>query len=79
MLRSLLLAAIPIAFAPTAPDTTITHRVFFEVSIDGKKAGNIEFGLYSTEKRCRAQWRISVRSACTGEKGIGRSGKVSRE
>ena len=46
MLRSLLLAAIPIAFAPTAPDTTITHRVFFEVSIDGKKAGNIEFGLY---------------------------------
>ena len=46
MRPSLLLFTLPIAFAPGAPDLTITHRVYFEVTIDGKKAGNIEFGLY---------------------------------
>jgi hypothetical protein len=39
--------------APGAPDMTITHRVFFDVAIDGKPIGQVELGVCSLE-RCAA-------------------------
>tara|TARA_B100000795_G_scaffold252195_1_gene221554 strand:+ start:71 stop:217 length:147 start_codon:yes stop_codon:yes gene_type:complete len=45
MVRSTLLAALlALARAPDAPDMTITHRVFFDVAIDGKPVGQVEIG-----------------------------------
>tara|TARA_B100000780_G_C20679856_1_gene270568 strand:+ start:197 stop:415 length:219 start_codon:yes stop_codon:yes gene_type:complete len=44
-MRSTLLAGLlALARAPDAPDMTITHRVFFDVAIDGKPVGQVEIG-----------------------------------
>ena len=72
-MRSLLaLALVPIAVAPNAPDLTVTHRVFFEVAIDGTSIGKVELGLYGKAVPKTVE---NFRALCTGEKGMGRSGK----
>eukprot|EP00536_Pseudo-nitzschia_multiseries_P018405 jgi/Psemu1/321320/estExt_fgenesh1_pm.C_24850001 len=47
-------------------------RVFFDIEIDGKKAGRIQMELFQTinPKTCE-----NFRALCTGEKGVGKSGK----
>ena len=40
-----LLALSRASDAPGAPDMTITHRVFFDVAIDGKAIGQVELGV----------------------------------
>ena len=47
-------------------------RTFFDVSINGKNVGRIEFELFSDETPKTAE---NFRALCTGEKGIGQSGK----
>ena len=47
-------------------------RVFFEITIDGAKAGRIEMELYNDVVPRTAE---NFRALCTGEKGFGRSGK----
>ena len=42
-----LLALTTAPDAPGAPDMTITHRVFFDVAIDGKPIGQVELGVCS--------------------------------
>ena len=42
-----LLALTRASDAPGAPDMTITHRVFFDVAIDGKPIGQVELGVCS--------------------------------
>ena len=47
-------------------------RVFFDITIDGAKAGRIEMELYNDVVPRTAE---NFRCLCTGEKGFGRSGK----
>lgn len=47
-------------------------RVFFDVTIDGKPAGRIVMKLYSHATPKTAE---NFRALCTGEKGVGKSGK----
>ena len=42
-----LLALSRASDAPGSPDMTITHRVFFDVAIDGKAIGQVELGVCS--------------------------------
>mmetsp|Transcript_16223 Transcript_16223/g.14155 ORF Transcript_16223/g.14155 Transcript_16223/m.14155 type:complete len:148 (+) Transcript_16223:56-499(+) len=46
-------------------------KVFFDVSIGGAHAGRITFGLYADTPKTSENFRC----LCTGEKGVGRSGK----
>jgi peptidylprolyl isomerase len=47
-------------------------RVFFDMTIGGAEAGRIEFELFADKVPKTAE---NFRALCTGEKGIGRSGK----
>lgn len=47
-------------------------RVFFDIEIDGKKAGRIQMELFKTVTPKTAE---NFRALCTGEKGTGKSGK----
>jgi peptidyl-prolyl isomerase D len=46
--------------------------VFFDITIGGTPAGRLEFQLYSDVAPKTVE---NFRALCTGEKGVGRSGK----
>ena len=66
------LAASSTVFAEPASKGKVTKKVFFDVEVDGKKAGRITIGLFADDvpKTCE-----NFRALCTGEKGTGKSGK----
>ncbi|KAK8893559.1 hypothetical protein M9Y10_021982 [Tritrichomonas musculus] len=50
----------------------VTNRVFFDIEVNGESIGRITFGLFGNIVPKTVE---NFRALCTGEKGIGKSGK----
>jgi peptidylprolyl isomerase len=58
--------------ANSSKDDTITHKVFFDVEVDGKPLGRVTMGLFGNAVPLTVD---NFRALCTGEKGMGKEGK----
>ncbi|KAF0695438.1 Aste57867_13726 [Aphanomyces stellatus] len=65
------LAAISVSAATKGPK--ITHQVYFDITIGGRDAGRVIMGLYGKTVPKTVE---NFRALCTGEKGLGKTGKA---
>ena len=59
-------------FTIVLSDEKITAKTYFDVTIDGQKAGRIVFGLFG---EVVPKTVLNFKNLCTGENGVGQSGK----
>ena len=59
--------------APFHPVNATNPKVFFDIAINSQKAGRLTFELFADAVPKTAE---NFRALCTGEKGLGRSGKA---
>ena len=59
-------------FAFITSEEKITAKTYFDITIDGKKEGRIVFGLFG---EVVPKTVLNFKNLCTGENGIGQSGK----
>ena len=73
MTRSLYLVILLLSiFTFVVSEEKVTAKTYFDVTIDGEKAGRIVFGLFGDVV---PKTVLNFKNLCTGENGVGQSGK----